>query len=67
MRFYDSEGWPIVEIAYHPERVLDPTGKRVVHYHIFQNLSRSDAAYLTGEMKEKYSNYLKEFGLYDKC
>ena len=67
MRFYDSEGWPIIEIAYHPERDLDPSGKRIIHYHTYHNLTRDDADYLTKEMKEKYSKYLKEFDLYDKC
>ena len=67
MRFYDSAGWPTFEIAYHPERNLDKSGKRIVHYHTYHDLSRNDAKRLSKELKEKYEKYLKEYDLYDKC
>ena len=67
MRFYNDEGWPIIEIAYHAEKNLDKSGKKVVHYHLYGGLNRDDAKLLTSEIKAKYKEYLKEFNLYDKC
>ncbi len=71
MRFYDNSGNPSIEIAYHPEPVIN-NGKRenVVHYHLFdKNLNRYYVARVQDhpEIKEKYAEYLKEFDLYDKC
>ena len=69
MRIYDSSGFPIVEIAYHPEAQL--TGSRsgcVLHYHTFKpDLGRHPAVKLSpfenGDLYEKYRKYLKEYGL----
>ena len=68
MRFYDSDGNPVLEIAYHGESKLNHGNKDpIVHYHTYDGLVRSDAARITNEIKEKYAKYLKEFDLYDKC
>lgn len=68
MRFYDSKGNPVLEIAHHGEPNLNRGNKDpIVHYHTYDGLARSPAARMTGEIKEKYAKYLKEFDLYDKC
>ena len=68
IRFYDSQGWPIIEIAYHPEpNIYFGSRDCVVHCHFYDGLARSKAQRITHELKEKYSMYLKEFNLYDKC
>ncbi|MBP5492753.1 MAG: hypothetical protein J6Y08_07900 [Clostridiales bacterium] len=69
MRVYDSEGSPLLEIAYHPEPSLG--GNRhtyILHYHILRaDLSRGKARRLSKddspEIYEKYKVYLKEYGL----
>ncbi len=68
IRFYDSNGNPVLEIAYHGEPKLNHGNKDpVVHFHTYVGLVRSPAVRITSEIKEKYAKYLKEFGLYDKC
>ena len=67
MRFYDSDGNPVLEIAYHGKSKLNHGNKDpIVHYHTYDGLVRSDAARITDEIKEKYAKDLKEFDLYDK-
>lgn len=68
MRFYDAKGSPIIEIANHPEPKIN-NGSRdpVVHYHLYNGVTRSNAERLTKTIREKYAKYLKEFNLYDKC
>ena len=68
IRFYDAFGWPIIEIAYHPEpKINNGSRDSVVHYHLYNGLDRRNASLLTEELKQKYAKYLKEFNLYDKC
>ncbi len=69
LREYDENGFPIIEIAYHPEQSL--TGNRheyVLHFHLFNsNLERI----MGGKLSEtensvlyyKYKKYLEVYGL----
>ncbi len=72
MRFYDEKGYPFIEIAYHPEPQIN-NGDRdncIVHFHLYDNKLGRSTAYRMDEyadIKEKYSEYLKEYDLYDKC
>lgn len=69
MRIYDENGFPVLEIGYHPEERL--TGNRhekVLHYHTFgPDLSRIMGGRLSesenGDIYRKYHKYLKEYGL----
>ena len=69
MRVYDSKGFPVIEIAFHPEESL--TGNRhdyVLHYHLFgSDLKRTPAKKLSesdhSDIYSLYSVYLKEYGL----
>lgn len=67
IRFYGDNNTPIIEIAFHPEPQLNNGDKKysVLHYHTFNGLDRSKAQAMTKSIKEKYKDYLKEFGLYD--
>ena len=72
IRFYDDKGVPIIEIAYHPEPVINHGDREnsIVHYHLFKGINRDGQPYRMDEhleVKEKYKVYLKEFNLYDKC
>ena len=72
MRFYDKNGYPIIEIAYHPEPKINAGNreKNIVHFHTFTGVNRNPHAYRMDknpDIKEKYKIYLKEFKLYDKC
>lgn len=69
MRVYNKNGFPVIEIGYHPEPKL--TGNRhdyILHYHTFdRNLGR----YLGGIVSEKehpkiynmFKKYLRRYGL----
>lgn len=69
MRIFDKNRFPVLEIAYHPEKKL--TGNQsssVLHYHTFgSDLRRKDAeglsATLHPDIYKKYKKYLKEYGL----
>ena len=71
MRVYDENGFPILEIAYHPEQTL--TGNRheyVLHYHTFKNkdnLERVMGGILSetehADLYNDYKEYLEEYGL----
>ncbi len=69
LRFFDEKGYPIFEIAYHPEPVINNRNREtsIVHYHTFNGLTRKPANLIDDSIKEKYKEYLKEFDLYDKC
>ncbi len=69
MRIYDENGFPVIEIGYHPEQSL--TGNRheyVLHYHIFK---RDLERVMVGRISEtenagiyyKYKKYLEVYGL----
>lgn len=69
MRFYDENHILYLEIGYHNEKKLTGNNSSpVLHYHTYApsfSLSkegsggRSEAHYLTDEMKEKYKKYFK--------
>ena len=69
MRIYNSLGFPMIEIGYHPEPKL--TGNRhqsVLHYHTFDsNLNRTLVGRLSttenAAIYKTYEKYLKEYGL----
>lgn len=69
MRFFNEEGMPIIEIAYHPEPKINNKNRddNILHFHEFDGLTRSQPKRmdLNNEIKEKYKIYLKEFDLYD--
>lgn len=69
MRFFDENGYPIIEIAYHPEPAINNGDREtdILHFHYFNGLARKEAIRmdLHPEIKEKYKEYLKEFDLYD--
>lgn len=71
LRIYDSNGNPVIEIAYHPEPAINNGSyDDVVHFHFFKkNLDRVLGGRVRDypDIKEKYAKYLKEFGLYEKC
>ncbi len=71
MRFYDDNGHPIIEIAYHSEKQIKKSKNKtkIVHFHYYDGLKRKNAQRMDEhpEVKEKYAMYLKEFNLYDKC
>ena len=59
MRIYDKWHRLRIEIAYHPERNLDPSGKNVLHYHIYEQPAfRHGKAH---RMSEKNYNRYKKF------
>ena len=69
LREYDENGFPIIEIAYHPEQSL--TGNRhenVLHFHLFKsNLERIMGGKLSKTENSviyfKYKKYLEVYGL----
>lgn len=69
MRVYNEEGFPVIEIGYHPEPNL--TGNRhekVLHYHTFDaELKRTLGGKVSPtenpEIYRKFRKYLKEYGL----
>lgn len=65
MRAYGSDGFPLVEIGYHPEpRITGNRHDKVLHYHEFDSdLGRSKAERITPELQEKYGKYLRGYGL----
>ena len=69
MRFFNNKGYPIIEIAYHPEPKINNGDKqqKILHFHVYNGLERKDAEMMNDDIKEKYSKFLKEFDLYDKC
>lgn len=69
MRFFGSDKYPLFEIANHPEPILNNGNREqnILHFHKFNGLERKDTVKMTDEVKEQYKDYLKEFGLYDKC
>ena len=69
MRVYDDSGFPIIEIAYHPEQKLTRNRHtKVLHYHTFgPDLKRTPAEEISeskhADIYETYKKYLKEYGL----
>lgn len=60
MRIYDKDHYLQYEIAYHPEKHIDPSGRPVLHYHIYdRNFGRSKAIKMPKAMKKHFRKYLK--------
>ena len=58
IRFYDKNHFLTFEIAYHPEKNLDPSQKPVLHYHVYdKNFKRSSAKRATKAMKKRYKKF----------
>ena len=65
MRVYGEDGKVKLEIGYHPERNLDSSGCRVLHYHEYdENLDRSLAKLMTSEIYEKYKKYINHWKVF---
>ena len=62
LRIYDKRHRLRIEIAYHPERRLDPSGKDVLHYHIYKHpgFIHGKAHKLSGKNYKRYAKFLKE-------
>ncbi|MDE7293022.1 MAG: hypothetical protein K2N72_01210 [Oscillospiraceae bacterium] len=59
LRIYDNEHYLTTEIAYHPEPDLTGNRKPVLHIHYYdRNFKRTDAAYLSKSIFDKYEKYL---------
>jgi hypothetical protein len=66
LRIYDDEHYLLAEIAYHPEPDLTKNREPVLHIHYYDhNFNRTEAAYLTREIYEKYKKYLVGRDWYD--
>lgn len=69
LRKYDKTGFPVIEIAYHPEQSL--TGNRedyILHFHTFEaNLQRVLGGIISEKenagIYRKYKKYLEAYGL----
>lgn len=63
LRFYDSQHRLRYEIAYHGERNVDPSGRPVLHYHVYDISGRSkwhgEARKATKAMKKRYGKYFR--------
>lgn len=60
-REYDDKHYLRFEIAYHPEKSIDPSRKPVLHVHEYKpdNFQDRDARPLTSEEYKKYKKYFK--------
>lgn len=65
LRFFNSEGYPVFEIANHPEPRLNGGDRKtnVLHIHTFDGMNRNPAMHMDNKTKVKYYRYLKEFDL----
>ena len=61
LRIYDKKHRLRFEIAYHPERTLDKSGKPVLHYHTYTHpgFKHGDAKFATKRMIDKFGKYMK--------
>lgn len=60
IRFYDEEHYLTLEIAYHKEPKLDPSGEPVLHYHLYdKKFNRSEAKRATKAMRKRYGSFVK--------
>lgn len=60
MRIYDKAHYLTTEIAFHPEKDLDPSRKPILHIHHYErdNFDNRPARLLTQEEYNKYRKYL---------
>jgi hypothetical protein len=69
IRIYGKDGYPIIEIGYHPESFLNKSNKKdlIWHYILFgPNFDRGlHPSLIDNNIKVKYAKYLKEAG-YDQ-
>ncbi len=64
LRLYDKDHYLYFELAYHPERKIDPSGKPVLHYHTYdRQFNRSEAIKASKPMKKHFRKYLKGLSL----
>lgn len=63
-REYDNNHYLRLEIAYHPEKTIDPSRKPVLHIHEYKpgDFSNRTARPLTQEEYEKYKKFFKGIG-----
>lgn len=67
MRIYGDNHEAVLDIAYHPEKNIDPSRKPVLHIHRYKpNFDREKAAPITKEIYEKYSKFFVGVPKYDK-
>ena len=61
LRVYDAQHRLRFELANHPERALDKTGKNVIHYHIYSQpgFKHGPAHPVTDAMMRKFGKYMK--------
>ena len=61
LRIYDSHHITRFELAYHREPALDPSGKPVLHYHVFSppGFNHGPAHLATETMRNKFHKYFK--------
>ncbi len=60
MRIYDKDHYLKYEIAYHPEKNIDPSRNPVLHYHVYnREFERSKAIKMTKAMKKYFKKYMK--------
>lgn len=61
LRFYDNQHRLRFEIAYHPERNVDPSNKSVLHYHVYDVTGikpwHGPAVKATRAMRKRYGKY----------
>ncbi len=64
MRIYDEDHMPIIEIAYHPEPVLNNGDREhgIWHMHKYTkgSIERNNAELISDEVKIKYKEYLED-------
>ncbi len=61
LRIYDHWHRLRIEIAYHPERRLEPSGKNVLHYHIYKQpgFVHGKPHRLSGKSFERFKKFLR--------
>lgn len=61
MRIYDTDHYLKLEIAYHREPNIDPSGKKILHVHEYRvkgDMSNRPGRLLTSDEYEKYKKYV---------
>lgn len=60
MRIYDKDHFLRFEIAYHPEPSLDPSRRKILHWHVYdRNFKRSQAMPMSRAMIRHFKKYFK--------
>ena len=67
MRIYDKNHETTLDIAFHRELKLDPSGNNVLHIHRYEpGFKRQKAEPITKEIYDKYSKFVGGVPKYDK-